>query len=254
LFYIYDKKVIFLYKYDLLPNLGTRELNSPEKVSKGIDYLLDNGHNVYIISSNIYMDNILYFLDGNQTIDFIGTHEFSYRYLLPSFNELPNIKQDAYLMSNIYKVTRGKTNLINPTNASIDIGSPLDFRYIVSGFHDREKSGNITSRWTSGNADVRVPTPENRDLLIYISTGGLRPKNTPPALVNLYLNEHLIGNFTTQGEYKTYKIIANKEYLISPYSILRINSTTWKPSEYIGTSDTRDLGIKIDEISIEQSG
>lgn len=257
LYYIYDKNVIYLSRFNPFPQYGYREMPTQENVSIGIDYLLDQGHEVYLISNsnNIYMDKLLYILSTNHKIDLIDSMEFSYRHLESTIDSMPAVKTDVHMRLTIYKVSYGKNDLFNITNFSLDIGSPIDGIYLETGFYGQEKWDNITNRWTSGNASIRIPTPEKKDLLISISAGGFRPgKNIPPANVSIYLNENLIKNFTSNGEYEEHNMTVVKDYLTAPFSTLQIRTNTWRPSEYIGTSDTRDLGINIDKISVVQSG
>jgi hypothetical protein len=256
LYYIYDKKIIYLYKINLFPGLGIRELQTPDQVSRGVDYLLDHGHDVYIVSSpdNIYMEKLLFYLSTSHKINFIDTHEFSYRHLEPTFDSLPKNKIDLHVKSNIYKVSMDKPTVIEEANLSIDIGTPLDVTYLENGFYGMEKwDDNITFRWTSSNATIRIPTSKNKDLMISVKAQGYRPENIPPANVSLYLNGYLVGNFTAHEGYEMHNMTAIKNYITYPYSTLQISSNIWRPSKSLENGDIRDLGIKIDEISVEQS-
>jgi len=254
LYYIYDKNVIYLYKVNLIPELYIREMQTPDQVSKGIDYLLNNGHNVYMVFNpgNMYMDNLLFYLYANHKIEFIKTHNFSYRHLEPTLDRLPENKIDLKIISNIYKVSSEKPDADKSANVSIDMGTPSDSFYIEKGFYGPEKwDDDIFFRWTSGNASIRIPTPKNNSLQIIIYAEGFRPAGTPPANFSIYLNEYFIGNFTAQNRYEIYNMTIIKNYLKYPYSTLRINSSTWTPSETLKNGDVRELGIKINNILIE---
>ncbi len=253
LYYIYDKNVIFLNKYNSYPKIWTRELTPPEKISTGINYLLNKGYNIYIVSANhIYIDKLLYYLSETHKIELVSKEEFSYRHLEPTpDNLLPDKIVDVQMKPNVYKIFKNQSNIFIDQNYSIDIGSPLDVLYIEDGFYEREKWGDIYNRWTFGNASIRIPIQENKDLTLIIRAGGFRSNDIPGANVTIYLNEKLIGNFTTKGGYEMYNMTAIKNQVTSPYSTIRIISSTWKPSEYPGNSDNRDLGINVDKIFIE---
>ncbi|MDD5616293.1 MAG: glycosyltransferase family 39 protein [Candidatus Methanoperedens sp.] len=252
LYYIYDRKVILISRFNPIPNYGIRDLPAPENISLGIDYLLNRGYNVYTVfpADNIYMEKLLYYLSSKNKIDFIGNHEFSYKHMDSTTDSLSNIITDVPMNSLIYRISKSKADV--PDNFSINIGSPSDVIYLESGFYARENWGEINNRWTSGNASIRIPTAEKNNLLISVYGGGFRPEKLSPGNFSIYINEHLLGNFTAYGEYKFYNMTAPKDYLTIPYSTVLIRSDTWKPSEITGTADTRDIGINIDKISIEQ--
>lgn len=250
--YIYDRKTIFISRFNPFPNYGIKELPTQEKISTGIDYLLNKEYNVYAVfpQNNIYMEKLLFFMSSNHKIDFIDDHDFSYKHLISKTDSLPNIITDVQMNSLIYRISKLQADV--PDNISIDIGSPSDIVYLESGFYGMENWGGINNRWTSGNVSIRIPTNEENGLLISIYGGGFRPEKLSPGNFSIYINEHLIGSFTAYGEYKFYNMTAPKDYLTIPYSTVLIRSDTWKPSEITGTSDTRDLGINIDKISIEK--
>lgn len=252
LYYIYDKKAIFISRFNPFPDYGIKELPTQKEISTGIDYLLKKGYNVYAVfpQNNIYMEKLLFFISSNHKIDFIDDHEFSYKHLISKTDSLPNIITDVSMNSIVYRISKSEADV--PDNISIDIGSPADVLYLESGFYARENWGAKNNRWTSGNASVRIPTSRKNNLLISISCGGFRPGNLSAANFSIYINDNLIKNFTAYQEYKMYNMTVSKDYLTIPYSMILIRSDTWKPSEFTGTSDTRDLGINIDKISIEQ--
>lgn len=252
LYYVYDKKVIFLNKYNTFPDIWIRELTPPEKISTGINYLLNKGYDIYIVSTNhIYIDKLLYYLSENHKIDLVSEEEISYKHLDPTpDNLLPGNIVNVTMKLNIYKILNNKSTIFMDPIYSIDIGSPLDVQYIEDGFYEREKNGNSNSRWTSRNASVRIPTSGKNNLIISLYAGGFRPKNVSPANVIVLLNEHVIGNFTVREEYELNNMTVNKDFISNPYSTLRIISNTWKPFEYLGNQDHRDLGINVDKISI----
>lgn len=255
LYYIFDKKTIFLFRYDLVPSLGNRQLIQPENVSIGVEYLLNHGYDIYFVTqSHIYIEKILYHLATTHRIDFIDTYNFSYKHLESTFDRLPTEgdKKDIQMNLNIYRISINKSIMIYNSNLSIDIGSPSDVIYLESGFYDREKWGAVNNRWISGNASIRIPTPERNNLSISIRAGDFRPAGVPSSNISIYFNNNVIGNFTTTEGYELYNMTVDKDLLTHPYSTLRIVMSTWKPSDIKGTADTRDLGINIDKIFIEQ--
>lgn len=252
LYFIYDKNVIFLYKNNMFPQVWVRELTPPEKISTGINYLLKQGYNIYVVSSNNnYMDGLLYYLAETHEIELVTSFEFSYKHLEPTpDNLLPDKIIDVPMKSNVYRVSNNQSNIFSDDVYTIDIGSPMDILYLKDGFYGMENWGDINNRWTSSNASVRLPSSGKNDLMMGIYAGGFRPDNIPPANVSIYINEHFIGNFTAGKVYEMHNLSLNKDYLSYPYSTLKIRSSSWKPSESIEPSDTRDLGINIEKIYI----
>ncbi len=255
LYYIYNKKAIFLSRFNPFPTLGYHELPPPEKISLGLDYLISQGYDVYAAFSpqDSYTEKVLFSLSTKYDVDFINTNEFSYKHLEITRDHLNLIKKDIPMKLVIYKISLTKSDVFNYANFSIDIGSHSDISYVENGFYPKETWGGFDNRWTSGNASLRIPTQIKNNLSISIIAGGFRPRSIPPANVSLYFNEHFIGNFVTEGEYEMHNMTVNKDYVTYPYSTLRIISSTWNPSEYLGSPDNRDLGINVDKVSIEKS-
>lgn len=255
LYYIYNKKVIFLSRFNPFPTLGYHELPSPEKISLGVDYLINHGYNVYAAFSpqDSYTEKVLFDLSTKYEINFINTHEYSYKHLEITRDHANLTEKDIPIELVIYKISINKSDVFNNTNFSIDIGSHSDISYVEDGFYHKETWGGFDNRWTSGNASLRIPTSLKNNLSISIFAGGFRPIGIPSANVSIYFNEHFIGNFTTIGENEMHNMTILMNYITSPYSILRIISSTWNPYEYLGSPDNRDLGINVDRISIKKS-
>jgi hypothetical protein len=107
--------------------------------------------------------------------------------------------------------------------------------------------------WTKNYSKILVEYPKNFgeiNLTVYIT--GDRPRDNPAHVV-FKINDQELRNITYTGNRKTVSVIVPDKYLNDYFQIFEINTNTWRMSDYGSSSDSRDLGIRIEKITIQNN-
>lgn len=125
----------------------------------------------------------------------------------------------------------------------------LEDKYL-KGFYENEGDG----RWIATYAQILLKYYDlgKKDIKLIIECSGIRPEGDE-ANVEVFINGHKVGVFTKgSGEY-TAEICIDKKYLENETAqILEFRVNTWNPAETGFSIDSRNLGIKIKSIDIEE--
>ena len=151
-----------------------------------------------------------------------------------------------------YRLTHGSTA---PAPLALDVGSADDLH--VLRFHAKERSGDVTFRWTHPASLVvlaNVPATSSR-LTLRLSDGG-RPAGLPRPEVTVLLNEEVVGRTRVGGGFQDYSFTIREGLLYrgvaeGSWPQLRIvTSSTWTPREAGLGGDGRALGVMIDRLDV----
>ena len=143
-----------------------------------------------------------------------------------------------------------------PNAPLIDIGGSGDSQ--ISGFFEREATGETTYRWTGGCLDekgnatgsVYVPAASAGARLRVRATAHLRPSSVKPARVTAYFADVPVGEFTADETWRDFEVVL-PDPLPKGSKILRLDVPAWRPSNTDAlASDTRDLGVMVDRIEV----
>lgn len=152
----------------------------------------------------------------------------------------------------IYKLT---SSIPGPAPLAVDVGAADDLH--VLRFHSKERTGEITFRWTHPASLVvlaNVPRGSSR-LTLRMSNGG-RPANLPPPDVTILLDDEVIGRASVAAGFRDYSFTIPGGLLyrgVAPggWPLLRIvTSTTWSPRDAGLGGDGRALGVMIDRVDV----
>lgn len=158
----------------------------------------------------------------------------NYTYFIFDANRLSNISCENVL-----------TNL-KRDNCSVNMDFINDENLMIkSGFYWFEPGAG---RWTSGKSEIMIPTIEQKGGTLKVVAAAFRPNDLNEPLVDIYLNEKFIGNFTTGNEFKTHTFKLDNNRMTKPFSIVTFNTTTWIPDEVIKNGDKRKIGIRFSSI------
>ena len=144
-----------------------------------------------------------------------------------------------------------------PVGFDLDIGGEEDDLF-VRDFHAKERlgSGDTSFRWTRDLSSVQVlgVTPRTRTVTLWLSTGG-RPDELPPPSVTVRLNQRHLGTVRVTGQFEAYRFevpsdLAEQLAVAEEAGRLELDGSSWNPAELNGGSDTRDLGVMVDRITI----
>ena len=137
----------------------------------------------------------------------------------------------------------------------LDVGVNDDLH--VLRFNAKEQTEGRTFRWTRGTSYVSVTTfpAASRQLTLVLADGG-RPPAAPPARVDVYLHNQQIGTIDVVGRFAPYTLripadLAQRAQAAQDPVELRLVSTTWNPSQVLGSSDDRTLGVMVDRVTIK---
>ncbi len=150
----------------------------------------------------------------------------------------------------IYRLVSGSAA---PAPASLDIGGTDDLNLVDFYPKERLGGGAVTFRWSQDTSSLlmRVP-PKSRELVLRLSGG--RPPGVTLARVTISVNGVEIG----QGE--PTNSFGDHVFPIPPAiaatasagdtANIEIRSSTWIPQTVMGGSDTRALGVMVDQAEI----
>jgi hypothetical protein len=145
----------------------------------------------------------------------------------------------------------------NAGNADVvlDVGAQDDVN--VVRFHLKEKDGHgVTYRWTQDASYISlVGVRKDSRELVLVMNDGHRPKNLPPARVEVSLDDQVIGHVDVGRDFHTYAVpippaIAEEAATRETPARLRLAVTVWKPRDVLGTPDDRQLGVMVDRVEV----
>ena len=124
---------------------------------------------------------------------------------------------------------------------------------IEGGLHKQEKTseGNLM-RWTNGAAEIIIPYNGSADAVDILISIDAVPKPLENLITKIYINGRETGMVAglSKGP-KDFRFSVKKEFLKLGRNELEIITPPWKPSEKLGTSDGRELGIPLKSITID---
>ncbi|MBA2303977.1 MAG: glycosyltransferase family 39 protein [Acidobacteria bacterium] len=137
----------------------------------------------------------------------------------------------------------------------LDVGTNDDLH--VLRFRAKEMSEGRSFRWTQGVSAVSVTTFSRsaREVTVTMSDGG-RPPAAPPAIVEVFLHDQLLGRVDVAGGFRPYALaipraLAERAARSSEPIEFRLRSTLWNPARVLGSQDDRDLGVMLDRVTIK---
>ena len=172
--------------------------------------------------------------------------------LMNTFDEFPSTTQTIYYGLEIYDVEGLQHQeevqaVALPTE--IDIGT-FDTTYVRQGFYYKEPlSDQPSARWASGEAVLEIPMEPLQAVTIEVRAMVFRPDAAPAVPVAVWLDDHLLGQFTPDLEWQVHKFQARPEPE-QGISTLVFRSTTFNPAELALSADTRDLAFLLDWVRI----
>jgi hypothetical protein len=137
----------------------------------------------------------------------------------------------------------------------LDVGAQDDVN--VVRFHLKEKDGHgVTYRWTQDASYISlVGVQKDSKELVLVMNDGHRPKNLPPARVEVSLDDKVIGHVDVGRDFHTYAVpippaIAEEAAARETPARLKLAVTVWKPRDVLGTPDDRQLGVMVDRVEV----
>jgi hypothetical protein len=207
--------------------------------------------NIYFVTS-FRTDVCGLFLERTGTFRFTS-NEFEWTYdRVPS---KPEPRLVEFFLSRVIEPEALKVT----TEPVIDIGGAGDPQ--TSGFFEKEATGERTYRWTGGCLDekgnatgsIYVPAAVPGAHLKIRATAHLRPAIAKAAHVKVFFDQVPIGDFTADGTWRDFEVVL-PDPLPRGSKILRLDVPAWRPTNTDPTAtDTRDLGIMVDQVEVLSS-
>jgi len=172
-------------------------------------------------------------------------------YETTAWNEMPKGAREKDLGYSIYQLTAAPQTA---RGFDLDVGYLDDLQDVR--LFAREVTEGRTFRWTSKQSFIAASglTGNERQVEFVMHNGG-RPAAAPPATVDVFFNEVLLGRLTVVFGFQTYRLTLPAELAraaaASPDPAqLRLVSSVWRPSEFGGGPDTREMGVMLDRVAI----
>ncbi len=133
----------------------------------------------------------------------------------------------------------------------IDIGSDDDI-LLGSGFYNKERfAEGQTARWTKDEARVYLPYMRRKGKLsLEISASGAS-KEVGDIMSEVFINDHKIGEIKVPPvSRKRFVLEVPDEILVTGFNDLMFKTPTWRPSDFLSSTDNRELGILLESITL----
>ncbi len=134
----------------------------------------------------------------------------------------------------------------------LEMTSPAEEQYLTRGFYPNEETFGVTYRWTSGEAQVTLPgVGGGVPLKLHLQLHEFRPAPLAPRPVALSLNGQTVTTFTPTNDLAAYDFALPPSDLRGD-AVIDLHSDTFHPQDTLpGSTDTRRLGLFIDQIKID---
>ncbi len=150
--------------------------------------------------------------------------------------------------------------VVKPLSESltVDLGAEDDQAFIRSGFFDREEHlGRTGVRWTGRKVRLIIPLPggekEIRLEIKAVSAGP--PRRSGERAGRVLLDGDPVGSLPLEKDGGRYSFLLppvpgarSEEFRLAELELI---VPTWRPSRYLKTADSRDLGLMLDWIRID---
>jgi hypothetical protein len=154
----------------------------------------------------------------------------------------------------------GLYELLPPSDDSgasvLDLDVGIDDDLNVVRFHAKERTEGRTMRWSQRQSFVTFPVlpASSREVVLVMSAGG-RPAAAPPAEVEVYLDERLLGSVRVADGFAEYAFaipaaVAEGVAQSGLPARVRLLTRTWNPHEVLGSPDDRQLGVMVDRVQV----
>jgi hypothetical protein len=167
-------------------------------------------------------------------------------------NDYPQGVRRKDLEFGVYRLTRTDPAPRGPVGLAIGRDDDLN----VVRFHAREVDGGQPYRWSGPQSFVMllgIPA-EAREISVWMGTGG-RPPQAAPADVEIAIDEDVLGTVRVEQPLAKYTVplpaaVAARAAASDDPARLRLRVTPWVPSELVGGSDTRSLGVMVTRVEV----
>jgi hypothetical protein len=152
----------------------------------------------------------------------------------------------------VYQLARGE---MTGGGLRLDVGHRDDLH--TYRMYAKETTEGRTIRWTGPRSYVAVPglAGHERELRLEMHDGG-RPAGAPPAEVTVRFNDVPIATIAVATGFRTYVVPLPAELVQQAAAMdeparLTFEGPTWRPRDFVGNNDDRQLGVMLDAVTIQ---
>lgn len=235
--YVYGKNVLLLYTPKPDPELFKQ----------------------FLIWASGRYQRVLFLADGGSDLAFpfmAATPLGLQRFQIPEYESAseawPRVVRQKKFSLTMYAL---KYTTTTPAVTDIEVGGADNLW--VYRIHAREESEGVRFRWTR---DISYVTAQglsagSRIVTMWMDDGG-RPTTVGAARVQVWLNDHPLGEVSVSGRFRPYELaipswVAAEAADRPQASVFKLVSTIWRPSAVLGNSDTRELGVMLRRVRVE---
>jgi len=183
----------------------------------------------------------------------VGTQSFEVPEYESALNAYPSrVRQKKFSLS-IFLLTKTDTPVVK---TRLDVGYQDDVW--VLRFYAKERENGVNFRWARNMSYVSLMglPADSRFVRLTMNDGG-RPQAAGPARVEVFLNDHRLGEVIVTEGFHDYDIpippeVAEEAAARPGASVVRLMCATWKPRTLGRGSDDRDLGVMLSRVSVER--
>ena len=178
------------------------------------------------------------------------------RFFVPEYaRSYPAVPGEVRLKQYDFGIYELVPRVTTADSLDLNIGRADDL--YVMRFHGKERQGEFSFRWSMARSVVLIPqvTGDVRTMTLWLSAGS-RPSGLPPATVHVSMSDRLLGAATVSDGFRPYTFAISREHaaaVVASEEVVEITiaCSTWSPSDALGGSDTRRLGVMVERLQLD---
>jgi alpha-1,2-mannosyltransferase len=138
---------------------------------------------------------------------------------------------------------------------AIGLGTAGDEAFL-RGFYDVESADGLPFRWSGDRSSVVFPgIGAYAPAVLRLRLNGYRPADLPPPTVTISANGQELASIPVTGEFEAYELPIGREAMGASGTLqVELSSETFVPHEVTGSGDQRELGVLVDDVSVQFQG
>jgi hypothetical protein len=170
-------------------------------------------------------------------------------------NEYPQGVRRKDLEFGLYRLSRQVTDPTGPRD--VPIGKDDDLNVVRFHARERDRETGLPYRWSGPQSFVLILgiAPDARRLIVWMGDGG-RPRQAPPAEVEVALADQPLGSALVAGPVRAYEFPLSPDLAAQAASSddpvrLRLRTRPWVPALVLGGEDARELGVVVTRVQVQ---
>jgi hypothetical protein len=169
-----------------------------------------------------------------------------------SYDHFPTSREEDHVPLEFYQVVGPDRKDLCDLPLRVDIGT-LDSLYVRSTFHDKERWGDRTVRWTAGQAVLDLPCLPAmlpKEVALGLQVAAMRPDGFTPVHLAVEVDGKPLGEWEVGSDFQIVEVHVPGVMLQGSGHTVTLRSDTWVPQQHGSSADSRTLGVVLDWITI----